>query len=82
MLLNLVVVLVFGGLAFAFAGNGMATLAVAMVVLGALVLLGLALVQSALSGIYSAALYRFAVMGDAPQGFDAVLLRDAFQRKV
>ena len=52
------------------------------VVIGVLAVLGLALVQAALSGIYSAALYRFAVMGDAPQGFDGVLLREAFQRKV
>jgi hypothetical protein len=41
----------------------------------------LALVQAALSGIYSAALYRFAVAGDAPAGFDSALLGSAFQRK-
>lgn len=41
-----------------------------------------ALVQSALSGIYSAALYRYAVAGDTPQGFDGMLLQDAFQRKM
>jgi hypothetical protein len=41
----------------------------------------IALVQAALSGIYSAALYRFAVAGDAPAGFDGALLRNAFQRK-
>ena len=40
-----------------------------------------ALVQAALAGIYSAALYRFAVAGDAPAGFDGALLRNAFQRK-
>ncbi len=75
-------VLVFGALTVAFATNGVAVMAVAMVVLGVLAVLALALVQAALSGIYSAALYRFAVMGDAPQGFDGVLLREAFQRKV
>lgn len=82
LLLNVALVLVFGTITLVFAGNGLAMLAVATVVLGVLAVLGLALVQAALSGIYSAALYRFAVMGDAPQGFDGVLLREAFQRKV
>jgi hypothetical protein len=42
----------------------------------------LALVQAALAGIYSAALYRYATAGEAPAGFDAVMLKDAFQRKL
>jgi hypothetical protein len=33
-------------------------------------------VQSALSGIYSAALYRYATVGEAPQGFE---LQNAFR---
>ena len=82
LLVNAAVVLVFGSLAVAFGVNGMAVLSVAAIVVGVLALLGLALVQAALSGIYSAALYRYAVMGDAAQGFDGVLLREAFQRKL
>ena len=54
-------------------------IAMACVLLVAFLLL--ALVQAALSGVYSAALYRFAVAGDAPAGFDGALLRNAFQRK-
>lgn len=63
---------------------GVQKLAVAAVVAACLLVaafLLLALVQAALSGIYSAALYRFAVAGDAPAGFDGALLRNAFQRK-
>ena len=37
--------------------------------------------HSALSGIYSAMLYRYAVAGNAPAGFDGALLRDAFTQK-
>jgi hypothetical protein len=61
---------------------GLAAAAVAAIVLSVLAVVGIGLVQSALGGIYSAALYRYAVNGDASAGFDGVLLRDAFQRKV
>ena len=60
---------------------GLGGLAVFAGVLALLAFVGIALVQSTLGGIYSAALYRYAVAGDAPAGFDGVLLRDAFQRK-
>jgi hypothetical protein len=40
-----------------------------------------AMVVAALTGIYSAALYRFAVDGQAPPGFDAAALRSAFHQK-
>ena len=41
----------------------------------------LALVQAALSGIYSAALYRYATVGQAPAGFDAAVLQESFRLK-
>jgi hypothetical protein len=44
-----------------------------------LLFVALALVTSALQGVYSAALYRFATSGEASFGFEAGLLQGAFQ---
>ena len=68
--------------AFVAATHGWIALLVADLALAGVAVLGLALVQAALSGIYSAALYRYATEGQAPAGFDGVLLREAFQRKL
>lgn len=81
-LLNVGVILFGAALAVMLASQGLGVLAIFAVVLAGLVVLGIALVQSALTGIYSAALYRYAVQGNAPAGFDGVLLQGAFQRKV
>ncbi len=54
-------------------------LAVAAICIMGLLLLGV--VQAALSGIYSAALYRYAVRGDASTGFDNSALQSAFLQK-
>lgn len=56
----------------------------AAIVLGGVVVLGLialAAIQAALSGIYQAAVYRYAVDGRAPAGFDGPALQVAFQHK-
>ena len=52
---------------------------VAVLVVVAFVLLGL--VQSALQGIYAAALYRYAEAGEVGGGFDQALLESAFRAK-
>jgi hypothetical protein len=57
---------------------------VAIVVAAVVVVLGfvlLGLVQSSLQGIYAAALYRYAEVGEASVGFDQALLQQAFAPK-
>jgi hypothetical protein len=44
-------------------------------------LVALSLFQTAMHGVYSAALYRFAEQGDPGQGFDRALLESAFRQK-
>jgi hypothetical protein len=80
--LAMVAVMIVGGvLAVFLIQAGLGGLGIAVGALALLAFAGIALVQAALGGIYSAALYRYATAGDAPAGFDGVLLRDAFQRK-
>jgi len=52
---------------------------VAVLVVLAAVLLGI--IQSALSAIYSAALYRYATVGEAPAGFEGTAIATAFAPK-
>jgi hypothetical protein len=55
-----------------------------MFVVGAaavIALVALSLFQTAMHGVYSAALYRFAEEGDPGQGFDRALLESAFRPK-
>lgn len=47
----------------------------------ALALVMVALVQQALAGIYAAALYRYATVGEAPAGFEGGVLEAAYRRK-
>ena len=57
----------------------MLAIAVGVVFIVALLLLGV--YQAALSGIYSAALYRYATQGEAPPAFRGLQLEQAFQAK-
>lgn len=56
-------------------------LAVGVGVLTVVAVLTLGVVQAALSGIYAAALYRYAVDGEAPPGFEGGALQMAFRPK-
>jgi hypothetical protein len=52
-----------------------------VVVLIVIAVLSLATIQSALSGIYQAALYRYAALGVAPDNFDIETIQNAFKPK-
>lgn len=65
--------------AAALTGSGTLIVLVVALVIAALLLA--ALIQAALSGIYSAALYRYAVGEGGSEGFDAQLLGQAFRAK-
>ncbi|MBI3160608.1 MAG: hypothetical protein HYZ26_13500 [Chloroflexi bacterium] len=67
-----------GGAALGVPGWLLAALAGALVI--ALVLLGL--VSSTLNGIYSAAVYQYAVQGEGGEWFDAAMIRDAFKARI
>ncbi|MBP8098764.1 MAG: hypothetical protein KAY03_05560 [Arenimonas sp.] len=56
-------------------------LAVTIGVLAVIAVIALGMVQSALSGIYSAALYRYATAGEAPAAFGSSGLQNAFAPK-
>jgi len=60
---------------------GGAQLAIAAAVLGVIAVALVAVFQAALSGVYSAAVYRYAVDGQAPQGFSGGELQAAFRPK-
>lgn len=84
--------IVFGLAIFAFAllGGGLIVLAVSSGILAitittivavVIALLLLILIQTALQGVYAAALYRYATEGDAGAGFDRELVAGAFKVK-
>lgn len=60
---------------------GGATLAIIVAVIAALCIALMAVIQAALSGIYSAAVYRYAVDGIAPGGFESGAMQAAFRQK-
>jgi Family of unknown function (DUF6159) len=66
---------------FAVAQTGSAPLIILVCAIVALAVIGLALVQAALQGVYSAALYRYATDGNVGESFSSALLGEAFRRK-
>ena len=80
-LVTMLVVVLAVGLVIAAAAVGGAKLAIVVGVVGVLAVALVAVIQAALSGIYSAAVYRYAVDGIAPAGFAGPQLQSAFQPK-
>ncbi len=77
--------LVAGGSGFVFicgaAQSGNASFTVLVVAMVVLAIIGLALVQAALQGVYSAALYRYATESNVGESFSSALLGEAFRPK-
>ena len=80
-LVTMAVVVLAVALVIAAAVVGGAKLAIVVGVFGVLAVALVAVIQAALSGIYSAAVYRYAVDGIAPAGFAGPQLQSAFQPK-
>ncbi len=74
-------IILFGALFVAVAMTKSIALMVLVGVIGVMCVMLIALVQAALSGIYSAALYRFAAGHSDSTGFDSNLLQQAFRTK-
>ncbi len=79
--LQFVLILLGAALVLGAAGTGSVSLIVLCVVLTLAALLMTFLVHGALSGIYAAALYRFAAQNGDTQGFESGALRTAFLTK-
>lgn len=73
--------LIGAGLVVMAAINGAVAIAISLGIAVVVALLLLALIQAALHGVYAAALYRYATVGDAGQGFDKATLAGAFTVK-
>lgn len=80
-LLSLAVIIVGVALGVLAVEMDMIALLVAVIAAGVLALIALGIVNSALSGIYRAAVYRFAATGEIGSGFNPELVRGAFRPK-
>jgi hypothetical protein len=80
-ILTFCLIFVSGVLFFLAAATQSVALMVVVGVVALIALVALSLFQTAMHGVYSAALYRFAEEGDPGQGFDRALLESAFRPK-
>jgi hypothetical protein len=80
-LINVVVILVVGALVAASVTSGAIAVGVVLGAIGVLALVFSVLIQSALQGIYAAAVYRYAEHGEVGGVFDGALISEAFRPK-
>lgn len=73
--------IILGAFAFVFVSGTSPSATIAIVVLLVLVLLGIGLISSTLSGIFSAAVYDYAVGGNAGEFFREDLIKSAFRSR-
>ncbi|WP_420628910.1 DUF6159 family protein [Candidatus Leptofilum sp.] len=80
-LVAFLVILAGAPLIFLAATSGSVALIITAVAIVVLLLIAISLVSSTLSGIYTAAVYRFATTGDTGSYFEADMVKDAFKLK-
>ena len=76
-----VVAVLFGGGGALLVADNYVPLAIVVFAAGAVLFLTVLLFGAALTAIYSAAVYYFAVVGEPPRGFDRELIHSAFKTK-
>ncbi len=74
-------VLVFIPLTLVASASGSGAFLLAVIGLFALAMMALILINATLSGIYTAAVYRYAAEGVVGEGFDAAMVKEAFRPK-
>jgi hypothetical protein len=80
-LIAFAVIAVGGGGGFALFNSGMTALAIPLFAVAFILFLVIMLIGAALTAVYSAAVYRYAVAGQPPEGFDQDLIAGAFKHK-
>jgi hypothetical protein len=80
-LLGFVAILAFVPLLFVAIAAESALLIVGVIVLAVLTIILFSLISSALTGVYTAAVYQFATTGQAGEFFDPELINGAFKNK-
>lgn len=80
-LITFALILLFVPVIVAVAATKSAAVIITTIVLFVLVIIAFGLIGSALNGIYTAAVYRYATEGDAGSFFDTELVQNAFRAK-